>query len=374
MTPRISADFDSGNINVVAIGDTSCDLEIIVDKDSDFYQWFYFRVDGALDQTIELRITNAGGAAYPAGWPGYRACMSTDNESWVRTDTSYDNGVLTIRHKMTASPAWFAYFAPYSSERHHELIARYAEAPGVRHTVLGKTLDGRPLDLLTMGEGATSVWIYARQHPGETMAEWWMEGALAALTADTPQAASLRNAATLYVVSNMNPDGSARGHLRTNAAGVNLNREWIAPSLERSPEVFYVLREMERTGVDFSLDVHGDEAIPHVFAAGFDGIPSLKPEQTALFETYCSSLKARTPDFQTQAGYPKNPPGQANLTISTNQMVERFGGVGLTLEMPFKDHDDNPDPVHGWSPDRSRALGEDCIAVLADMIDVFARS
>lgn len=40
-------------------------------------------------------------------------------------------------------------------------------------------------------------------------------------------------------------DGSARGHLRTNASGANLNREWAstadyeAPTLERSPEVHH---------------------------------------------------------------------------------------------------------------------------------------
>jgi murein tripeptide amidase MpaA len=40
-------------------------------------------------------------------------------------------------------------------------------------------------------------------------------------------------------------DGSFRGHLRTNACGANLNREWcttgeyVAPTLERSPEVFH---------------------------------------------------------------------------------------------------------------------------------------
>lgn len=43
--------------------------------------------------------------------------------------------------------------------------------------------------------------------------------------------------AVFYVVPNMNPDGSWRGHLRTNAVGANLNREWAKPSLDRSPEV-----------------------------------------------------------------------------------------------------------------------------------------
>ena len=37
-------------------------------------------------------------------------------------------------------------------------------------------------------------------------------------------------------VPNMNPDGSYRGHLRTNAKGANLNREWKKPTQEYSPE------------------------------------------------------------------------------------------------------------------------------------------
>jgi murein tripeptide amidase MpaA len=31
---------------------------------------------------------------------------------------------------------------------------------------------------------------------------------------------------TFFIVPNMCPDGAFRGHLRTNALGTNLNREW----------------------------------------------------------------------------------------------------------------------------------------------------
>ena len=81
------------------------------------------------------------------------------------------------------------------------------------------------------------------------MAEWWMEGALEKLTdPDDPVARVLRSECTFRVVPNMNPDGSRRGHLRTNAAGVNLNREWHAPSAEKSPEVLCVRNAMDETG------------------------------------------------------------------------------------------------------------------------------
>src|SRR3546814_10781713 len=92
-------------------------------------------------------------------------------------------------------------------------------------------------DVCSSDLGPKQVWLYARQHPGETMAEWWMEGAIERLTdMEDSVARLLRKKATFHIVPNMNPDGSRRGHLRTNAIGVNLNREWHEPSLERSPE------------------------------------------------------------------------------------------------------------------------------------------
>ena len=43
--------------------------------------------------------------------------------------------------------------------------------------------------------------------------------------------------------------------------------------------------------------------------------------------------------------------------------------MSVTLEMPFKDHAPNPDPEHGWSPERSRRLAVACLETLAGMID-----
>jgi len=196
-----------------------------------------------------------------------------------------------------------------------------------------------------------------------------MEGALERLCDEEDSVARLLRAkATFHIVPNMNPDGSRRGHLRTNAVGVNLNREWHEPSMERSPEVFLVRQAMDETGVDFAMDVHGDEAIAAVFLAGFEGIPSLTDKQLQLYERFRDTLALRTPDFQTEQGYPVSPAGRANLTMSTNQVAQRFGAVAMTLEMPFKDNDDLPDAEFGWSPARSMQLAKDCLGVLAEMI------
>jgi murein tripeptide amidase MpaA len=362
----ISSAFDAGNIRVVKQDGDAVDLEIVKDHMSDFYQWFHFRLAGAAGREVTLRIVNCGGAAYPHGWPDYRACLSLDREEWVRVEgTSYADGVLTIRLTPPTDCVWLAYFAPYSMERHHDLVTTFAALDGVRYSSLGKSLDGQDIDCLTIGEGGIKVWLYARQHPGETMAEWWMEGALEKLCdPEDPVARVLRRECTFRVVPNMNPDGSRRGHLRTNAVGVNLNREWHAPSAEKSPEVLSVRNAMDATGVDFAMDVHGDEAIPANFLAGFEGIPSLTERQTRLFALFSETLERLSPDFQTAQGYEVPAPGQANMSMSTTQLAERYGCVSMTLEMPFKDNSNLPDPVYGWSPQRSKYLAAACLDAL----------
>ena len=375
MSITISSAFDAGNIRVTGQDGDTVNLEIVKDHMSDFYQWFHFRLAGGGGREVTLKITNCANAAYPDGWPDYRAVMSLDREDWVRIDgTSYADGVLTIKLTPETDLVWIAYFAPYSMERHHDLISTVAALPGVDYESLGKSHDGQDIDCLTLGDGDVTVWLYARQHPGETMAEWWMEGALEKLTdPDDPVARILRRDCTFHIVPNMNPDGSRRGHLRTNAVGVNLNREWHAPSAEKSPEVLCVRNRMDDTGVDFAMDIHGDEAIPANFLAGFEGIPSLTEEQTDLFALFSRTLERISPDFQTRQGYEIPAPGQANLSMSTTQLAERYGCVSMTLEMPFKDNFDLPDDVYGWSPERSKYLASACLDSLHAILPELTR-
>ncbi|MBY6015724.1 hypothetical protein KUV75_12545 [Qipengyuania gaetbuli] len=371
---RIDAEFDSGNIEVLSIDGASANLAIPLDTKSEFKQWFHFRVTGAAGRELVLKIRDLETSAYPGGWPGYDACVSEDRDYWGRAASSYDKdedgGTLTIRYMPASDVVWFAYFAPYSMERHHDLVAEAASSEGVDYRCLGTTLDGQPIDCLEMGEGEFKVWLYARQHPGETQAEWWMEGALEVLTDPADSVGRLlRQRCRLHVVPNCNPDGSRRGNLRVNAAGINLNREWAEPTAEKSPEVLAIRNRMDETGVDFAMDVHGDEAIPVAFIAGFEGIPSWKDEQGEGYYNFEKILDRRTPDFQTEQGYVKSKPGQANLTMSTNQVAERFGAVAMTLEMPYKDNPASPEPEQGWSPERCKMLARDCLASLLEWLE-----
>ncbi len=368
MTIRISSAFDGGNIRVVSTNGDSAILEIPRDTHSEFAQWFHFRVTGEPGAELVLTLQGLDKSAYPMGWPGYRARVSEDRLDWTQAETDYADGRLTVHHTLVTGSAWFAYHAPYTTEMHDDLVA-WAASSGARHDVLGWSVQDRSIDRLRIGHGDKPVWLYGRQHPGEPMAEWWMEGALERLLdPEDAVARVLADACTIHLVPNMCPDGTAMGHLRTNAVGANLNREWVDPTWERAPEVRCVLDAMDESGVALAMDVHGDEAIPHAFFAGFEGIADHRADRQALYERFRDTLAARTPDFQTARGYPLTAPRSGNLSMSTNQLAQRFGAVAITLEMPFKDNDDCPDPERGWSPARSKQLARDCLAVLAEVV------
>src|SRR5215203_2267704 len=98
----IHAAFDAGNIQVVSVAGSEAQLTIRRDHQSEFFQWFHFRVGGANGRELVLKLTGLASAAYPDGWPGYRAAVSEDREHWRRTDTQWDSaadgGTLTIRY------------------------------------------------------------------------------------------------------------------------------------------------------------------------------------------------------------------------------------------------------------------------------------
>jgi murein tripeptide amidase MpaA len=229
------------------------------------------------------------------------------------------------------------------------------------------------MQLLAVGrrdEDAPKVWVIAQQHPGETMAGWYMEGLVGRLVSDDDDTVRrLLDEATLCLVPCMNPDGAYAGNHRTNAAGKDLNRCWWDADEETSPEVLCVRQAMYDHGVDFFLDVHGDEHVPYVFVAGAEGNPHYTDRIEALEDAFSAAMLDATSEFQTEHGYPKDAPGKGDLRCAGNYVGEAFDCVSLTLEMPFKDNDDAPDERAGWSLDRCRSLGASTLEAAAAILD-----
>ena len=348
-------------------------LAIKPDTKSPHFQWFHFKVDGLTPgHTHHFQLSNASQSSYNKAWDGYQAVASYDQENWFRVPSDFDGTSLNIHFAAEQPQAWFAYFEPYSRARHDQLIKNALQWSGCELLATGKSVEGRDIQLLRKGSGAShkrKIWIIAQQHPGEHMAEWFMEGLLERLEQGSdPQMRKLLDYADLYLIPNMNPDGAFHGHLRTNANGQDLNRAWQNTSPQVSPEVFFALEQMSQYGVDLFLDIHGDEEIPYVFTAGCEGNPGYTQRLATLEERFRTHLSALTKDFQTTHGYTRDEPGQANMTLACNSVGQRFDCLSLTLEMPFKDNNDAPDPQTGWDGKRSKQLAKDVLTTLSTMV------
>lgn len=365
MSIKISQQFEAGAIEVVqAQHPGNIELKVRKDTQAEFAQWFYFRLQGAKGQACTMRFLNAGQSAYPSGWEDYRAVASYDRVRWFRVPTSYDGKVMTVQHTPEHDSVYFAYFEPYSWERHLELLGRVEKSPQARLIDLGSSCEGRDMNAVVIGnpDAPKKVWVIARQHPGETMAEWFVEGMLdALLDVGNATAREVLEKAVFYIMPNMNPDGSVLGNLRTNAAGANLNREWMEPSVTTSPEVFYVRQKIHETGCNLFLDVHGDESIPYVFAVGNEMLDSFTDQQAKEQAAFFFDCNNACTDFQLEYGYPVGKYKDEMLKLASKYIAHTFKCISLTLEMPFKDHMNNPDAEFGWDGRRSARLGREML-------------
>jgi predicted deacylase len=153
--------------------------------------------------------------------------------------------------------------------------------------VIGYSVEGRPIKVVRFGEGSRSRLIVAGIHGGSEANTTALAHELIAHLQAHPE--SVSDALTLYILPELNPDGAARAsgpQGRTNARGVDLNRNWPAawhPAWPRSgcwnlgpttggerpasePETMSLIQFISASGIEALINYHS--AALGIFAGG----------------------------------------------------------------------------------------------------------
>lgn len=147
-------------------------------------------------------------------------------------------------------------------------------APPPRWETIGSSLDGRPIEAVTLGRGRLRLAVIGGIHGDEAEAASALDPLRLHLH---DRLASAPAAAAVYIVHDLNPDGFAAG-TRGNARGVDLNRNWPTanfrasrrhgPSPLSEPETALLHAELERFPPDILVVLHSIASGPFV---NYDG-------------------------------------------------------------------------------------------------------
>jgi murein tripeptide amidase MpaA len=240
-----------GRVEQVAPAHLRCAVKGEADQDGRNRQanWYYFRLDGVAGQEITIDLVDLVGEYNYR--PGTHAVTkdthpvySYDQKTWEHFESiEWDDKEIRLRLRFRAerSPLWIAHVPPYTNRDLDRLLDSYRSHPHLRREVIGKTVGGRDMLLLTVTNPAAAdagkkvAWLMFRQHSWETGASWAGEGALRFLLADDARA--LRDRGIWKIFPLADPDGAARGGVRFNAHGYDLNRNWDAVRPEKMPEI-----------------------------------------------------------------------------------------------------------------------------------------
>ena len=274
----IHTNFEGGSLGEIQkISDAHFRLAVKGESDQDHRNrqanWYYFRVDDA-SQPLTLDIVNLPGeynyqpnrGAITKDTP---PVISYDGVHWEHVKAyKYDpkEPKLILHISPPKSTFWIAHCAPYTNETLAKLRDQLGNHLDFREEKIGKTVGGRDLLLWTITHGTSrskkTIWLLFRQHSWESGSSWVGEGAIRTLLADKSK--KLRDEAIWKIIPFCDPDGVARGGVRFNANGFDLNRNWDVIDPIKMPEIAAQRNAIQKWlqsghSIDLFLSLHNTE-------------------------------------------------------------------------------------------------------------------
>jgi hypothetical protein len=309
--------------------------------------WYYFRVDGASSQPVTLDIVNLPGeynykpnrGAITKDTPPF---ISYDGIHWEHVKTyEYDPAEpkLSLRIQPAKAMFWIAHCAPYTNETLAKLRDEIRGHPDFHEQRIGKTVGGRDLVLWTITHGDSkikkTIWLMFRQHSWESGSSWVGEGAIRTLLASS--SIKLREQIVWKILPLCDPDGVARGGVRFNANGFDLNRNWDVVDPIKMPEITAQRNAVKQwldagSHIDLVLSLHNTETGEYLEGPPDNGgSGKFKPLAERVFEIL-SKNTTFAPAQPLRYAEETTTPGKTGRMTVIQGLYRDFGIAGFLME------------------------------------------
>jgi hypothetical protein len=194
--------------------------------------------------------------------------VSADGRDWRPMPTKRLAGNrLQLTVEMPGPTLYVARLEPYRLSDLDRFLESIKDHPRVEITRIGKTVEGRDLEMIRVGnpDAPHRLLLRARAHPWEPGGNWVVQGLVRRLLRDDEAARRYLERYCVYVLPMANKDGVARGRTRFNVQGKDLNRNWDKPADPKlAPENHALEAWVEATikkgqCPDLALDFHNDD-------------------------------------------------------------------------------------------------------------------
>jgi Zinc carboxypeptidase len=139
---------------------------------------------------------------------------------------------VRLQIEMPGPRLYVARVEPYRLSDLDRFLASLRSNPLVQITFVGKTVQGRELEIIRVGnpQAPFRVFLRARAHAWEPGGNWVVEGLVHRLLQDDADAKKFLKRFCVYILPMANKDGVALGRTRFNFQGKDLNRDWDQPA------------------------------------------------------------------------------------------------------------------------------------------------
>lgn len=336
-----SNDFDGARMNEVNLSGDSLITVHITSENTPINEspWYAFKIWADTARKLQLKLTYQDSVQHR-----YPPKLSLDGKQWMQpagksavrlNDATSDSEFTAPRtHSMFIGigpdTLWVAAQEVVTPNDVSVWMDGLAIATDIRRTNVGQSLEGRDIDMLTIGnpDAQQKIMIITRQHPPEVTGYLAMQAFVETICDNTTQAAKFRDLYEIHVIPMLNPDGVVHGHWRHSAAGIDLNRDWEA---FHQPETRLVRDLMQTTA-----DKGGEWTVAIDFHSTYEDIyyimdPSVPGNHEGLITALIEAVGEQLPEDYTVNISPR--PVEEPPVTSLAYFFHTFGAESLIYEV-----------------------------------------